>query len=387
MPRKKNTEVRVYVVEYGRDKLMLRIKWPSGKLEHETLETADRNAAERAAGAREAELRLRGPKANGKMLWSSFREEVQTKLITGLAPTTQRKYVAVFNNMERLADPPLVTLGQVNNTFVSDFIAAWRADGAQEATMFGSLGHLRAALAWGKEQGYLTEIPVIRKPSIDDDEPTKGRAVTPAEFKRILNAVPDVVFNKSPEWRHLIEGLYLSGLRLGEALSLSWDLPDTIRVDLSGEYPMLNIPRKQQKKRKAELWPMTPDFAAFLLKTPVKQRTGHVFQCRMPLKPTADLRREDSVGKVITAIGAKSGVVVSDNTGKFASAHDFRRSFGVRWSEVLMPPELQALMRHADISTTMKFYTRQKSNALAAKIWEKGNLSGNNDAQKKRKKQ
>lgn len=386
MPRKKNTEVRVYVIEYGRDKLMLRIKWPSGKLEHETLDTANRDEAERAAGLREAELKLRGPKANGKMLWSSFREEVQTKLITGLAPKTQRKYVAVFNNLERLAVPPLVTLGQITNTFISDFIAAWRKDGAQEATMFGSLGHLRAALAWGKEQGYLSEIPVIRKPSIDDNEPTKGRAVTPAEFKKIIKAVPAVVFDKSPEWCHLIEGLYLSGLRLGEALSLSWNLPNTIRVDLTGEYPMLNIPRKQQKNRKAELWPVTPDFAAFLLKTPVNKRTGYVFQCRMPIKSTLDLRREDSVGKIITAIGEASKVIVNDDTGKFASAHDLRRSFGVRWSEVLMPPELQALMRHADITTTMRFYARQQSNALAAKIWEKGNLSGNNCSPKKRNK-
>ena len=38
MPRPKNTEIRVYVVEYGRDELMFRIKHPDGKIEHESRE-------------------------------------------------------------------------------------------------------------------------------------------------------------------------------------------------------------------------------------------------------------------------------------------------------------------------------------------------------------
>lgn len=386
MPRRKNTEVRVYVVEYGREKLMLRIKWPDGRLEHETLETGDRTVAERQAGVREAQLREQGPKPNGKMQWSAFRKEVETKLIVGLARKTQQKYSTVFNAFERLTKPPIVTLGQITTTFVSDFIAAWRESGAQDATLFGSLGHLRAAFAWGKEQGWLPEMPVIRKPTIDDDEPTRGRAVTAEEFTRIIAAVPEVVFGKAAEWQHLIEGLYLSGLRLGEALSLSWDIPGTIHVDLTGEYPMLNIPRMQQKKRKAELWPVTPDFAEFLSRVSVTARTGFVFQCRMPLKDATTFRRPDTIGKVISEIGEKAKVVVDSVRGKHASAHDLRRSFGVRWSQVLMPGELQALMRHADISTTMKFYTRQQSNMIAEKIWEKGKLLGNTSEMKQPKK-
>lgn len=377
MPRPRNTEVRVYVVEYGRDEFVLRIRWPDGTQRHEKTDTQDKTEAVRQAGIRQAELRLLGPKPSGKMLWTAFRAEVETKLIAGLAHKTKQKYRGVLSAVEKYGMPPILTLGQVTTSYMTDVISAWRAAGAEEATLFGYLGHLKAAFSWANEQGWMPVVPVIRKPTIDDEEPTKGRAVTDKEFALMLKAVPDVVKDKAPEWSHLIEGLYLSGLRLEESLMLSWDMPNSIRVDLTGKYPMLNIPRKRQKKRKAELYPITPDFAEFLFRTPSAQRTGWVFQCPMPVKDEQDFRRSDTVGKVISSIGEKSGVVVDIDRGKFASAHDLRRSFGVRWSQKVVSEDLQKLMRHASIQTTLKFYTRQKSEVVAARLWQTGNISGN----------
>jgi len=46
---------------------------------------------------------------------------------------------------------------------------------------------------------------------------------------------------------------------------------------------------------------------------------------------------------------------------KFASAHDLRRAFGQRWAIRIMPTVLRELMRHADISTTMKYYVGQNA--------------------------
>jgi integrase len=39
------------------------------------------------------------------------------------------------------------------------------------------------------------------------------------------------------------------------------------------------------------------------------------------------------------------------------SLHDLRRSFGSRYAAVVPAPVLQRLMRHADIKTTLAFYT------------------------------
>lgn len=385
MPRPRNTLIRVYVIEYGRDKLMLRTVWPDGTQKHESVETTDRKVAERLAALREDELRkeaielaLNGPKViPTRKTWQDFRDALSLQLLPTFAESTRRKYATVLNAFERHSKPTVEFLDEVTTPKVSEFLAAWRLDGAEEATLFGSLGHFRAALAWGKEQGWLKELPIIRRPRIEDNEPTKGRGITQAEFTKMLKKTKEVVGAEERHWKHAQEGLFLSGLRLGEGINLSWDIPGTIRVDLSGSFPMLDIPRKRQKKRKSELWPITPDFAAFLLKTPASKRTGWVFQFPMPVKNETEFRRVDSISKIISAIGEAAKIVVDEERGKFASAHDFRRSFGIRWAEVLMPAELQSLMRHAAIETTMKFYTRQKSETLAAKIWEKGNISGN----------
>lgn len=44
---------------------------------------------------------------------------------------------------------------------------------------------------------------------------------------------------------------------------------------------------------------------------------------------------------------------------KYASSHDLRRSFGLRWSRRVMPPVLQELMWQESIETPMKYYAGQ----------------------------
>jgi integrase len=90
-------------------------------------------------------------------------------------------------------------------------------------------------------------------------------------------------------------------------------------------------------------------------------------------KPMPATRR--LVGPIVSAIGAKAGVVVDERTKngatvrKFASAHDLRRAFGQRWAGNVMPTVLRELMRHEDIATTMKFYVGQNAEATADAIW------------------
>ena len=57
------------------------------------------------------------------------------------------------------------------------------------------------------------------------------------------------------------------------------------------------------------------------------------------------------------------------DTGKCASAHDLRRAFGQRWAARIMPQILMQLMRHEDISTTMKFYVGKEAEATADVLW------------------
>ena len=112
---------------------------------------------------------------------------------------------------------------------------------------------------------------------------------------------------------------------------------------------------------------MTPDFAEFLLKAPKDQRTGPVFKLNgvQTGKPMTPKR----IGRVVSAIGKKAGVVVNKPEGKYASAHDLRRSFGTRWSSKVKPATLQLLMRHKAIETTLKYYVAQDADEVADELW------------------
>ncbi len=63
---------------------------------------------------------------------------------------------------------------------------------------------------------------------------------------------------------------------------------------------------------------------------------------------------------------------------KFASAHDLRRSFGVRWGRKFRSKILKQLMWHANIKTTLEYYAEEDQDAVAAEVWnQSGNTSGN----------
>lgn len=69
-------------------------------------------------------------------------------------------------------------------------------------------------------------------------------------------------------------------------------------------------------------------------------------------------------------MGKLTGIVVNEGSGKTASAHDLRRSFGHRWAPRLMPIHLMSLMRHENIQTTMDCYVDIDPAETAEKVWK-----------------
>ena len=103
------------------------------------------------------------------------------------------------------------------------------------------------------------------------------RSITPEEFQSMLDVTKEVVGPESAEsWRFLLQGLWWSGLRLGEALSLTWHPSETLYLDFeSGKYPLFRISGSAEKGGKDRLLPMAPEFAKFV--KPMRQKTGFVF--------------------------------------------------------------------------------------------------------------
>ena len=112
---------------------------------------------------------------------------------------------------------------------------------------------------------------------------------------------------------------------------------------------------------------MTPDFAEWLLQTPEAKRVGPVF--RMIGLQTGESITGKRAGRIVSKIGKAAGVVVNKAEGKFASAHDLRRSFGTRWAPKVKPATLQLLMRHSSIETTLRYYVAQDAADVADELW------------------
>ena len=206
-------------------------------------------------------------------------------------------------------------------------------------------------------------------------------------------------------WKFYLRGLWLSGLRLSESLKLRWDAePGALVVDFTGRRPMLRIPAESEKGGQDRVLPIAPEFAELLQATPEGERRGRVFKLIGQRWGNAPMQ-SDWVSRVVCRIGSKARVVVDQREQrlavdsrsskatakpqrpakasrakppadagdglkrKYASAHDLRRAFGLRWSARVMPAVLQQLMRHESVDTTMKYYVGRDADAVADVLW------------------
>jgi integrase len=232
-------------------------------------------------------------------------------------------------------------------------------------------------MRWAHRQGLLLALPQFTMPKrVKGAKVMRGRPITTEEYERMLKVVAAVVENIADKsWTFYLNGLWESGLRLSESLTLRWDdAPDAIVVDLSGRRPMLRIPAEAEKGNRDRLLPITPEFATLLLSVPEADRRGRVFKLLAANgKPFHVSTCE--VSRVVAAIGKKAGVVVDERqkggatVRKFASAHDLRRAFGKRMSAKLKPTQLRELMRHASINTTLAYYVGEDAEATADALW------------------
>jgi integrase len=389
-----NDEIKVLVKSNGGNRclVMYYVDPVSGLRVVKTTGTTDQREAERKAGDWEKEVRAETYHVSSKITWKEFRDKYEAEYMPTLANSSQGNFATAFNHLERELKPN--RLAKLTTAAMSSFQAKLRQpketikDGKRiilppikETTIAGILRHLKAALRWAEKQGMI-KAPRFIMPKAARGILAKGRPITTEEYERMLSVAEKVRPRETEKWRRLLTGMWLSGLRLSEAVSLSWDYEAPFRIDLTGRRPVFVIQAAAQKSRRDEILPMTPDFAEWLEATyPEGKRQGKVFNLRFD---------PNRLSAVISAIGNAAGVVVNKADGKFASAHDFRRSFGNRWAKKVMPAVLQRLMRHADIQTTMSYYVNINAEDIADDLWaaherektQNGNTCGNTRVKK-----
>ena len=367
-------EITVKVHSYGQDRPLSLVYFDpvSGKKKAKSSGTTDWREAERLAGELEKELRAGRYVSPSRITWADFRKRFEQEHVATLAESSHDTYKAALNHLERVLNPD--RLVKLTSSAMSEFRKRMRTGNKEkgwepmkETRLDTVCRHIKAALHWAESMGLLAKAPKIQAGS---PKTARARAVTGEEFERMLQAVSEVRPNDPQVWTNFITGLWLSGLRLGEAVCLSWDPDAEFSVDLSGRRPRFRIYSEAQKSRRDETLPMTPDFAGWLLSAfPNEQREGLVFKVGV---------KRNEAGVIVSLIGKKAGVVTNKATDKRGSAHDLRRAFGTRWAKRVMPATLQRLMRHANIGTTMTFYVGINADDIADELWEKfGNTSGN----------
>jgi len=361
-------EIHVTVSSYGDGRnLMMVYRDPiSGRKVARSSGTTNRREAERRAAVWQDELNSGRYQSPSKLTWAEFRRRYETEKLASRAPRTQATAAVAFGHLERVLNPD--RLAKLTSDAMSRFQAKLRAEGMRDVTIAKNLRHIRAALSWGVSMGMLAAVPKMHAPERQRGAKLmKGRPITAEEFDRLLLAVPKVRPHDAPDWIRLLRGLWLSGLRLGEAVALSWDESAPFYADLTGRRPCFRILAEAQKSGRDEVLPMTPDFAQFLAATPKDERVGRVFKLldQRFQQPIAAHR----VGEIIVKIGKRAGVIVDKAAGKFASAHDLRRSFGTRWAKLVRPVVLMRLMRHSAIQTTMLYYVDLDTADVADEVW------------------
>ncbi len=360
--------IQVTVIKYpDRRYLMMRFVDPvTGKQKARSTGTKIHREAERIAAKWEQELQQGTYRPKRNITWDEFREKYELEKLSSLAPSTQRTSATAMNHLERIIDP--LKLAAVNVETLSQFQAILRREGKKETTIGVILSHLRAALSWAATMELLPSVPKILRPkSAQGHKLMRGRPISGEEFDRLLEAVPKVRPRDAAVWKWYLTGLWLSGLRLEESTILSWDDDAPFAVDLAGRHPRIRIYAAAEKGRQDRLLPMTPDFAEFIQAVPKDKREGTVFKLTgIYTRESISLKR---ICRTISAIGKKAGIIVRKSAGKFASAHDLRRSFGTRWASRVKPATLQLLMRHRSIETTLKYYVDQDADEIADELW------------------
>jgi integrase len=296
--------------------------------------------------------------------WGYFTERFKEEHLAGKPVRSRNCYERAIELFREFSPVPSVSL--VTTDLVSRFKSHLVSRGMPLTTVRKHLGHLRAVFTFAERIGALKKRPHFAMPKITTRKFMRGRPITDAEYRKMLEFC-HVPFGKevAPTWQSILQLFRLSGLRLEEGAKLSWTDPPIQVVLDGGDHPFILIYGEAQKNRQDETLPITPELAKWLAKTPAKKRIGLVAPVH---GKSGEPLGWEAIGKGISKIGKAAKVVVSEN-GKFASAHDLRRAFGLEWSRKVRPITLQRLMRHADLQTTMKYYVGMESTDVANELW------------------
>lgn len=380
--------IQIWVV-YRSDRDQFTLRWNdprTGRRKQKTSDAKNRKDAYKEAGKLAEELANNGGCLAGESkerpTWDAFCARYRENYLVHTSATNRAKWNKVASEVDiefrdRNIKQPM--LADLTAEFLECVESRMHTNGNAPATVRSKMDTLTSGLNWAVSLKLLDALNTIRERGRVEqvESEMRGRPLTGEELDRLLLQPKATVkiSGQAATWEHLIRGLYLSGLRISEALRLHESRRDCHRpIGLESSRPAIAF-LSSQKNRRDQVVAITPDFAEFLRATvPVD---GFYFN---PSGPKGRYKTAGSISHLISGMGAKAKIVVeageTPEDARFATAHDLRRTSAQRWASRVMPPILQHLMRHASFETTKKFYVGSSADAAAHAIHEAWMRSG-----------
>lgn len=229
-----------------------------------------------------------------------------------------------------LADDPLIR--NLDENHLVAFSRYLREKGKSNSTISTYLNHLNIFFRWALKKRYIDK-PIELKIKVNRKEP---RIIPDNHLHKLLWYLK--VHNEN-QYR-LIKFLVLTGFRKSEALNLAWK-----DIDFERNLIYLN----NTKAKRTDLFPIYDNLNKFLQTFPDKH-TGKLFNYSKD--------GLDFFNRALKRLNLPA-----------YSIHDLRRKFGTTLAEKgLTPYELQKLMRHQNIRTTMQYYINIDLQNIAKKM-------------------
>jgi len=213
------------------DKCPWSVGWydPEGKKRSKTI--GCRSLAEKFARKTEGQLAAGTYQSESRKQWSKFQEEYDADLAARVDPETRRVALDALKKFAALVKPGRVD--RIRTKTIDQYVTLRRTERGRVpgstvsvATINKELRHVKAAMRKAKEWAYLTIIPTFHMLR----EPRKlPLYVTPEHFAAIYQAC-DVAtrpvsgsYSPADWWRALLMFDYMTGWRINELRSLTWD--------------------------------------------------------------------------------------------------------------------------------------------------------------------
>lgn len=353
-------QIKSQVEKYGADNASWCVSWrePDGTQRRRSCGPGSKGlkAAEKLADKTHSELVTGTYQVKAKELWDKFTTDYKNKIVAKM-PSASRKSIhdtlALFTKLAKPKYVATITTEKID-AFITERL---KANGIKKrklspATVNKDLRNLRTALRVAHDWGLIAKVPKFR---MQKETESLKTYITPEHFAAVYQAcgsakapsVPNI--DAADWWRALFVLLYMTGWRVGQALSLKW-----ADVDLDGATAITRADANGNKGKRDERIPLHPVVVEHLrnLKTfdervfPWDQHYRKLWVHLWIIQKAATLPgHTEHDPKPLPQCGRNG----------WYGFHDIRRAFATCNAADMDLFELQKLMQHKSLATTQRY--------------------------------